>query len=227
MKEIMKRMAKLFWGLFLYSIGIVMTINANLGLAPWEIFHQGLSIKTGITMGQASIYVGMVLVVLDSLFGERLGWGTLFNMVFIGLFMDILMLNHLIPVFQSVILRFAMMLLGSFVIGIASYYYISAGFGSGPRDGLMVALTKKTGKSVRFIRNSIEITALAAGYILGGSVGIGTAIMAITAGYFVQFSFKLFKYNLKETKHRFIDEDLKYLYDRFCSKKEEKKAEDQ
>jgi len=227
MKEIIKRMAKLFWGLFLYSLGIVMTINANLGLAPWEIFHQGLSIKTGITMGQASIYVGMVLVVLDSVLGERLGWGTLFNMLFIGLFMDILMLNHLVPVFQSVILRFAMMLLGMFVIGIASYFYISVGLGSGPRDGLMVALTKKTGKSVRFIRNSIEISVLAAGYILGGSVGIGTAIMAITAGYFVQFSFKLFKYNLKETKHRFIDEDLKYLYDRVRSKKEDKKAEEQ
>ena len=86
---------------------------------------------------------------------------------------------------------------------------------------------KKTGKSVRFIRNSIEISVLAAGYILGGSVGIGTAIMAITAGYFIQFSFKLFKFNLKETKHRFIDEDLKYLYDRIRSKKENEKAEGQ
>jgi uncharacterized membrane protein YczE len=129
-----------------------------------DVFHQGLSIKTGITMGQASICIGMVLVVLDSLFGERLGWGTLFNMLFIGLFMDILMLNHLVPVFQPVILKLIMMLLGMFVIGVASYFYISAGFGSGPRDGLMVALTKKTGKSVRFIRNSIELSVLAVGF---------------------------------------------------------------
>jgi uncharacterized membrane protein YczE len=221
MREIIIRIIKLFFGLFLYSLGIVMTINANLGLAPWDVFHQGLSIKTGITMGQASICIGMVLVVLDSLFGERLGWGTLFNMLFIGLFMDILMLNHLVPVFQPVILKLIMMLLGMFVIGVASYFYISAGFGSGPRDGLMVALTKKTGKSVRFIRNSIELSVLAVGYVMGGSVGIGTAIMAVTTGFFIQFSFKLFKYNLKETKHRFIDEDIKSLYDKFFRKKEE------
>lgn len=227
MKEIAKRIAKLSLGLCLYAIGIVMTINANLGLAPWEIFHQGLSIKIGITMGQASIFVGLVFVILNSLLGERLGWGTLSNMVFIGLLLDILMLNHIIPVFQSIIPRFIMMLMGVFTIGIASYFYISAGFGSGPRDGLMVALTKKTTRSVRFIRNSIEISALIAGYILGGSAGIGTLIMAVTAGYFVQFSFKLFKYDLKETKHRFIDEDIKYLYDRFFAKREENKIENQ
>lgn len=221
MKETIKRIIKLFFGLFLYSLGIVMTINANLGLAPWDVFHQGLSIKTGITMGQASISVGMVLVILDSLFGEKLGWGTLSNMLFIGLFMDILMLNHLVPVFQPVILKLIMMLLGMFVIGVASYFYISTGFGSGPRDGLMVVLTKKTGKSVRFVRNSIELSVLVIGYVMGGSVGIGTAIMAVATGFFVQFSFKLFKYDLKETKHRFIDEDIKRLYDKFFRKKKE------
>ena len=225
MNNIMKRMGKLSLGLFLYALGIVMTVNANLGFAPWEVFHQGLSINIGITMGQASIYVGIVFVILDSLLGERLGWGTLSNMIFIGLFMDILMLNHLVPVFQAIVPRFAMMLLGMFIIGIASYFYISAGLGSGPRDGLMVALTKRTSKSVRFLRNCIELSVLAIGYVLGGSVGIGTVIMALSAGYFVQFAFKLFKFNLKETKHRFIDEDIKYLYERFFSKKEAEETE--
>lgn len=227
MKGIIKRAAKLFLGLFLYALGIVMTINANLGLAPWEVFHQGLSKNIGITMGQASISVGIVLVILDGLLGERLGWGTLCNMIFIGLFLDILMLNNLVPVFQSVVPSFIMMLLGMFIIGIASYFYISAGLGSGPRDGLMVALTKRTDKSVRFLRNCIELSVLAAGYVLGGSVGIGTIIMALSAGYFVQFAFRLFKFNLKETKHRFIDEDIKYIHDRFFSKKEEKETENQ
>lgn len=222
MKDVTKRFAKLFLGLFLYALGIVMTINANLGLAPWEVFHQGLSKNIGITMGQASIYVGMLFVVLDSLLGERLGWGTLFNMIFIGIFMDILMLNHLVAVFQSVVLRYAEMLLGMFTIGLASYFYISAGLGSGPRDGLMVALTKRTAKSVRFLRNCIEFSVLAIGYILGGSVGIGTVIMALSAGYFVQFAFKLFRFNIKETKHRFIDEDIRYIYDRFFNVKKDK-----
>lgn len=227
MNEIIKRVAKLFLGLFLYALGIVMTINANLGLAPWEVFHQGLSKNIGITMGQASIYVGIAFVILDSLLGERLGWGTLSNMIFIGVFLDILMLNHLIPVFQSLVPRFIMMLLGLFTIGIASYFYISAGLGSGPRDGLMVALTKRTTKSVRFLRNCIELSVLAIGYFLGGSVGIGTVIMALSAGYFVQFAFKLFRFNVKEIKHRFIDDDLRYLYDSFFPKKEDKEIEEQ
>jgi len=220
--KIIKRVAKLFLGLFLYALGIVMTINANLGLAPWDVFHQGLAKNVGITMGLASIYVGIIITVLDSLLGERLGWGTLSNMIVIGTLIDVLMLNHLVPVFQSIVPRFIMMFLGMFVIGVASYFYISSGFGSGPRDGLMVALTKKTNKSVRFIRNCIEMSALVVGYALGGSVGIGTVIMALSCGYFVQLAFKLFKYDVKKTKHRFIDEDIKYLSDRFFTKKEDK-----
>ena len=225
MKVILKRVAKLFLGLFLYALGIVMTINANLGLAPWDVFHQGLSKNIGITMGQASIFVGIVLVILDSLLGEKLGWGTLSNMTFIGIFLDILMLNHLVPVFQSAVPSFIMMLLGMSTIGVASYYYISAGLGAGPRDGLMVALTKRTNKSVRFLRNCIELSVLAIGYILGGSVGIGTVIMALSTGYFVQLAFKLFKFNLRESKHRFVDEDIKYLYERFFAKTEGEEAE--
>jgi len=226
MQKIVKRVMKLFLGLLLYATGIVMTINANLGLAPWDVFHQGLTNIFGITMGQASICVGIVLVIIDTLLGERIGWGTLSNMVVVGIFMDILMLNHLIPVFRSAVPSFIMMILGMFTIGVASYFYISTGLGSGPRDGLMVALTKKTTKSVRFIRNCIELCVLAIGYALGGSVGIGTVIMAASTGYFIQFAFKLFKYNLKDTKHRFIDEDIKYLYDRFIIKKSIKEKED-
>ncbi|HWR61881.1 MAG TPA: hypothetical protein VN580_09740 [Clostridia bacterium] len=215
MKDIIKRIAKLFFGIFLYSVGIVMTVNANLGLAPWDVFHQGLANKAGITMGQASIIVGMAFVVLDSFLGERLGWGTIANMLFIGGFFDLLMFYQIIPVFQPLVLRFIMMLSGMFVIGIASYFYISSALGTGPRDGLMVALTKRTDRSVRFIRNCIELCALVIGFFLGGSVGMGTVVMAVTAGYFIQLAFRLFRYDVTGTKHRFIDEDIKYLKDRF------------
>lgn len=225
MKNITKRIAKLLLGIFLYSIGIVMTINANLGLAPWDVFHQGISINAGITMGQASIYVGLVFVVLDSFLGEKLGWGTITNIVLIGIFIDILMLNQLIPVFDSIALSVLLMLSGLFVIGIASYFYISAGLGSGPRDGLMVALTKKTSKSVRFIKNCMELSVLAIGYVMGGSIGIGTVVMALSSGYFVQYAFKLFNFNVREIKHRFIDDDIKYLYDKFFSGKKKEKCE--
>lgn len=196
-----------------------MTINADLGMAPWFVFHEGISIMTGITLGQASIAVGAVLVVVDSLMGERLGWGTLSNMVLIGVFLDLLMFGHVIPVFQNMIARLTMLAAGLFVIGIASYYYIGVGLGAGPRDSLMVGLTKKTGKSVRMIRNSIETAVVVLGYFMGGSVGMGTLIMALTTGNFVQTAFRLYKFDVKETEHRFIEDDIKYLKDRIAAKR--------
>lgn len=210
-----QRVIRLFIGLFLYAVGIVLTINANLGLSPWDVFHQGISHLNGVTMGQASIAVGIILVILDAVLGERLGWGTLCNMLFIGLFMDLIMLNHFIPTVKGIIPGVVMMFLGMVVIGVASYFYIGAELGSGPRDGLMIALTKKTHKSVRFVRNTIELSALFVGYLLGGFVGIGTLIMALSLGYIIQFMFKVFKFDVGGIHHRFIDEDIKNLKEKF------------
>jgi len=217
--QMVQRLIRLFIGIFLYAVGIVLTINANLGLSPWDVFHQGITYFTGITMGQASIGVGIILVMINAVLGERLGWGTLCNMLFIGLFMDIIMLNHLLPIFNEVISGVIIMFLGMFIIGIASYFYIGAGLGSGPRDGLMIALTKKTHKSVRFVRNSIEISALFIGYLLGGFVGLGTLIMSVALGYIIQFAFKLFKFNVNNIEHRFINEDLKIIREKMFKRK--------
>ncbi len=205
------RLFKLFAGLFLYAVGIVMTINVNIGLAPWEAFHQGISRSTGITIGQASIAMGLIIVIVNAVMKEKLGFGTLSNMLFIGLFMDLLMLNHLIPVYKNIIARMAMMILGMFIIGIATYLYISAGWGAGPRDGLMVVLTKKTGKSVRLVRSSIETLVVTIGYLMGGSIGAGTLIMALFIGFFVQLAFQLFKFDVTAIEHRYLDEDIKML----------------
>lgn len=218
MKNLTMRITKLFFGLFLYAAGIVLTINANIGLSPWDVFHQGLSNTVGITMGQANIIGGFAIIIYNAFAGEKIGWGTISNMIFIGIFVDILMLNRLIPVFHNIILQIVMMGLGMLIIGAATYFYISVGLGSGPRDGLMIALTKKTNKSVRFIRSCIEITVVVLGSLLGGSFGIGTLIMAFAMGPCVQFVFKLFKFNVKGVKHRFIDEDIKYIKDRFILK---------
>lgn len=218
MKSLTMRIIKLFFGLFLYATGIVLTINANIGLSPWDVFHQGFSNTVGITMGQANIIGGFAIIIYNAFVGEKIGWGTVSNMIFIGIFVDILMLNSLIPVFHNIILQVIMMGLGMLVIGAATYFYISVGLGSGPRDGLMIALTKKTNKSVRFIRSCIEITVVVLGFLLGGSFGIGTLIMAFAMGPCVQFVFKLFKFNVKGVKHRFIDEDIKCIKDRFILK---------
>lgn len=220
LKDIIWRILMLFLGLFVYAVGIVMTINANLGLGPWDVFHQGLAGTLGITMGQASIGMGLIVIVVAYFMGEKLGWGSLGNMLFIGLFMDLLMFNNLIPIFEGFLPSLIMLVLGMFVIGVASYLYMNVGLGSGPRDSLMVALTKKTNKSVQFTRNFIEITVSIIGYFLGGSVGIGTVIVALTIGYFVQLAFKLFKFDVSKVTHRFIEDDIKYLKNYFVKSEE-------
>ncbi len=219
MKKNILSIIRLFSGLFICAVGIVMTINANLGLGPWDAFHQGLSKITGLTMGRAHIITGITLVVVDSLLGEKLGWGTLCNMLFIGIFMDILMLKNLIPTFNSFLPSLIMMLLGSFVLGFGSYLYISVGLGSGPRDGLVVALTKKTNKSVGLVKNATELAVLIIGYLFGGTVGIGTFIMAITGGYSLQLAFKIVKFNVNEVEHRFIEDDINFIKTKLMDEK--------
>lgn len=220
MKKTLISLVRLFVGYFVCAIGMVMTINANLGVAPWDVLHQGIGKVVGIPMGRASIILGFIIILIDLYFGLNIGWGTIFNMIVIGLIVDFLMINSLIPIFQSFAPSLLMMLLGMLVLGYGCYIYIGAGFGAGPRDGLMVALTKKTNKSVRFVKNSVEILAVVVGYFLGGSVGIGTAIMSIAGGYFFQFAFKTVKFNVSEVEHRYISDDIKFIKEKLMKLKE-------
>ena len=213
------RFLRLIFGLFLFGLGIVMTIEAGIGVAPWDVFHQGLSLTTSITMGQASISVGLLVVILDVILGQDIGWGTILNMLLIGLFMDIFMLNNIVPTFEAFIPNLIMLILGIFVQGYGCFLYISAGFGAGPRDGLMVALAKRTGKSVRFLKSSIEIFAVTAGFILGGHAGLGTLIMALLGGVIFQFAFKTVGFDISRVDHRFIKDDIEWLKDKFLKEK--------
>lgn len=222
MKNSSKRVIRLFIGYFVCAIGMVMTMNANIGFAPWDVLHQGIANVTGLTIGKSNIILGFIIIIIDISLGENIGWGTVFNMIFIGIFIDILMLNNLVPIFNSFAPSLLMLLLGVLTLGYGVFIYISAGFGAGPRDALMVGLTKITGKSVRFVKNTVEILALTIGYFLGGSVGIGTVILAISGGYFFQFAFKTMNFNVAEVDHRLIIDDIKYIKERFVIKKEDK-----
>lgn len=211
MNKMTVRYFRLFLGLFLCAIGIVMTINANLGYAPWDVFHQGIGNIIGIKIGTANILTGIVIVGIEVMMGQRPGIGTLCNMSLIGVFMNIIMTNNLIPILYNVIARIIMIFIGMIIMGIGSYLYIGSGFGAGPRDGFMILLLKKTNKSVRFIRNSIEITALIVGYFLGGPIGIGTIIMSFGLGPSVQLVFNMFNFDAKEVKHRQLGDEFKSL----------------
>ena len=206
-----KQIARVVFGLFLFALGIVMTVNANLGVSPWDVFHQGLSKTFGITLGRANIITGLFIIGLDVVLGQTIGWATIMNMLLIGTFIDILMLNNLVPVFDSFVPSLIMLLLGVLIEGYGCFIYISGGMGAGPRDGLMVVLTRRTGRSVRLIKSAIEVIVVTVGIFLGGKFGIGTLIMALFGGAIFQFAFKTVNFKVNQVQHRFIQDDLKLL----------------
>ena len=211
MKNIVLKIPRLLIGYFLYALGIVMTINAQQGLGPWGVFHQGLSLQLNITFGIAVNIVGAVIVILDFILGEKIGWGTIGNVIFIGTFIDLLIFLNLVPVFENTFLSYLMMFIGMFTISLAAYFYLSARLGAGPRDGLMIALTKRTNKPVGLVRSLIEVTALIIGYLLDGSVGWGTLIMSLGLGFFFQMTFRMFHFDVKKVEHKYIDQDFDFL----------------
>lgn len=206
MNKFVTRFIRLFLGLFLYAVGIVLTMKANIGYASWEVFHAGLSTVFGIQIGTVSILVGLVLCIISLLAGEKLGLGTLFNMIFIGLFMNLLLGLDLFPTLSNFYLGVLQMVVGLFVISVATVYYISSGFGAGPRDSLMVVLKRKTRLSVGTCRSGLEILVVVIGALLGGSFGIGTILAAVLIGFCVQITFKLFRFDPTTVVHEnFMD----------------------
>ena len=213
MVKFSKRFIRLIFGLFLYALGIVMTINANIGYAPWDVFHVGLANSVGLSIGVASILTGVVIVLISWLLGEKLGLGTILNMLLIGVFLDIIMALKVIPKLDHVVLGIFMMIGGLFVIALASYFYIGAAFGAGPRDSLMVALTRKTGLSVGICRGSIELMAVVIGWRMGGKLGLGTMLSALAIGFCVQMTFKWLKFDATSVRHETLDKTFRWKAD--------------
>ena len=180
LSDMTRRIIQLFLGLALYGISLGVMVRANLGLDPWDVFHQGLSNRTGISLGMMVNLIGAVVLLLWIPIRQRPGIGTIANVFLIGTFADISL--WLIPPVDSLVLAIAMMLGGVIMNGIATGAYIGAGLGPGPRDGLMTGLVKRTGGSVGVIRTGIEVTVLAAGWLLGGTIGVGTVLYAVAIG---------------------------------------------
>jgi uncharacterized protein len=216
-KEILKYL-KLFLGLFVCALGIIVIIKSNLGFSPWDVLHQGISKITNITIGQASIFVGFIVITLDFFLGERIGSGSILNIIFFGTFMDLILYLDIVPLSNNLYIGVFMMFLGIFILSLGCYLYISTGLGCGPRDALMVALTKKTKFSVGTVRNIIEISVLVTGYLMGGYAGVGTIITALFTGSFIQGVFKLFKFDVKSVIHRDVKTEVillkKYIVNR-------------
>ena len=215
MKRFMMRFLGLLLGLFIFAIGIVLTINANIGYAPWDVFHAGLALTAGISIGTASIITGLAILAIVAVCGEKIGLGTILNVVLIGVFIDLIMTVGVIPLSEHFVSGIIMLVAGLFIISVGAYFYIKSAFGAGPRDSLMALLTRKTKFPVGVCRSALELLAALVGWLLGGMVGIGTVISVIGIGFFIQFTFTLFKFDVATVKH----ETLKQTVDFFAKTK--------
>jgi uncharacterized membrane protein YczE len=174
-----RRLLQLFVGLALYGISTGLLIRADLGLDPWDVFHQGLARQVGPSIGTTTIAISAVVLLLWIPLRQRPGFGTIANAILIGLVMDATVSVLAVP--GGTIARVVMLCGGIVLNGLATGLYIGAGLGPGPRDGLMTGIAAR-GHSIRVVRTGIELTVLLLGWVFGGTVGVGTVAYALSIG---------------------------------------------
>ncbi|GLP76474.1 membrane protein [Mycobacterium antarcticum] len=189
MTRALARATALLVGLLGYGFSMAVMVRAGLGLDPWDVFHQGLAGRTGMTIGIASAVVGVAVLLAWIPLRNRPGIGTVANVIVIAVTVDAAL--AVLPAPTSVPVRVAMMLGAVLLNAISTVLYIGAGLGPGPRDGLMTGLVARTGLSVRLVRTSIEATVLTVGWLLGGTVGVGTVVYAFGIGPLVQLILRI------------------------------------
>ena len=194
MVNLVGKIIKLMIGLFTFSLGILLTIHANLGTAPWDTFHLGVVRHTSLSLGRVSQVVGLFIIILCIYLRQKLGVGTVANIYFVGFFLDLIQRSNYLPSFDFFWSQLAMLLTGIFVMGWGTVIYLDVGWGSGPRDGLMLGLSQRFSIQLWQARTIVEVTILFFGYLLGGKVGLGTVLTALLAGPAVQLASFLFNF---------------------------------
>lgn len=215
-KNYIKKFAMLFLGLMIAAYGATMTVESNLGISPWDVFAQGLALKlTEITgreflLGQMIRSIGWVVLVAVIVLKEKIGFGTIVDIVIVGYFIDFYMKFNLVPVAESFVWRFVILIIGFVIWSFGMFMYLAAELGAGPRDSLMAALAKRN-VPVAIAKNAIEAVVFAIGWFLGGTVGVGTVIAVFIMGYLLKFWFAVFKFDLAKAKNESISETVKNI----------------
>jgi uncharacterized membrane protein YczE len=185
------RMVTLLAGLFVYGLGVALTVHAGIGIAPWDVLAQGISIQTGLSFGVATVAVSILVLICWIPLKVKPGFATVANALLVGLFADFWLM--ILPDLTAYWQQLAVFMLGVVVVAIATGLYISSRLGSGPRDGLMQGTANALDKPFWIVRTAFEGSVLTMGWLMGGQVREGTLIFALTIGYLVQISLKAFK----------------------------------
>ncbi len=185
------RLLILVFGLFVYGLGVAMTVQASLGIAPWDVLAQGISVQTGLSFGVSTVAVSALVLLAWIPLRVKPGVGTLANAILIGLFADFWLV--LLPDYSIYWQQLLMFIIGVVIVAIATGLYISSQLGSGPRDGLMQGTANALDRPFWLVRTGYEGTVLTIGWLMGGQVREGTLIFALSIGYLVQLSLKFFR----------------------------------
>lgn len=171
-------------GLFLFAVGIVLQLEAGLGLGPWDVLSQGIASHTSLSFGTITVCVSLVVLVIAWALGARLGVGTFANALLVGSFIDVLLSVDAVDDLseQALALRIAALTAGILIVGLGSGLYLAAALGAGPRDSLMLVAASRTGTRIGIVRTALEVVVGALGFALGGTLGIGTLAFALGIG---------------------------------------------
>lgn len=213
--EDIKKIPELLLSFVICAYGISQMKNLGIGMNSWATLNLGIAVKSGIDYGKASQLIGLVIILFSLSLKIYPGIGTILNMYFIGLFVDLIDKYRLTIVPENDILKIGALLLGLVFFSYGTYAYLKFELGAGPRDGLMVGIIKITGISVKYVKPVIEITVLIIGFLLGGTVGAGTVIITFCGGYILDKIFKWKNFNPKRTNQRKLSDYI------ITSKKEE------
>lgn len=180
-----RRLPQLFIGLVVFGLSIALMVESDLGAAPWDVFHTGVANLVPLSIGQVTIAVSFVILVLWLALGERMGIGTIGNALIVGASADVFL--AIIDTPDSFAVRATMLLVGIIVNAFATAVYVGAQLGRGPRDGLMTGIARRTGWSIRAVRTALELMVIAGGLALGGVAGVGTIAFAVLIGPLAQW----------------------------------------
>ncbi len=195
-----RRLASLVAGLAMFGAAIGLMVRSELGLSPWDVLHQGIGRHTGVPIGTISILLGIPIVLLWLPLGERPGLGTLLNVLIVGTSINLVL--GLLPVASGTALQVGYELVGIAIYAVATGMYLAADFGAGPRDGLMTGLHHRFGWRIAYVRTAIEGGVLVVGFALGGTVGLGTVLFALSIGTLTELSLRFFDREGKVLRRR-------------------------
>ena len=211
--QMIKEILKSALGLFIFSIGVYLTIQADIGLAPWDCLSMGVSGKVGYSYGIVHTVISIIILIMDILLKEKIGYGTILDALLVGNYVDLI--DHIItlPQFHSIPISCIMVIIGLFIMGYGQYFYMDAAQGCGPRDSLLIALGKRFPKTpIGVVQTVLVGIALLIGWLLGGPVGIGTVISVFGMGTALQIVCKILHFEPRDVVHKNIFETNRIFF---------------